>query len=389
MTRAANIRETEPVNMESPELGVVRALVPAQDGCLAEIERIGAGGGVVELARLDATGNARAMVRLGDMLGTLEQEIAARLLSGVSDAPDLVRAEGAGLVGLALSDPSALKTLRDGREGLFGPSAGSGPWWALVEHCAGADLLHLLHLSDGVRRLDCGPLRLDARRRITAIAFFDGALFVAVADPLAGFDLFRLDLAAPTGEWVTVLCRGAHRFALNAAVFAMRQTPAGLLIGTAALAGGVAPVGNWGPELLLVLPGGTWDLVMGQPRFTPDGLKLPASARLAGMDRAGNAAIKVIAQGLVEGCPATVVAVQDFDGANKADRAEVLADAMDYRGPVRFYLSHDPAEWRELPHALPDGLGEVTALCLTGRGLVIGHEALGASGLPVSFLPLP
>lgn len=387
MTRPASA-EAASQAAQDDDLALVRSLRPVAGGALAEVEHIGpkAGAGAVELVRLDARGRPWAQLRLGPTSPPLAIELAERLARAEGDAPILLPlAEG---LGLAPFGPG-IDALNACRSGVFGSCAEMGPWRAVVEQCADTDRLHLLHAGEGTARsVERGDLRLGGGRRITALAFHDEALFAAVADPMAGFDLFRLDLPDCAG-WTLFLTRGAQRFALNAAVFAMLGTDQGLLLGTAALAAGPEAVGNWAPELILLLPDGQWDLIMGQPRFSPEGLKLPASARMPGMDLPGNAAVKAMAQGTIAGHPATVVALQDFAGAPVADRAAVLPDAMDYRGRLRLFVSLDLARWREMPHGMPTRTGEVTALCLTDQGLVIGHEADGSGRPPFSFIPLP
>jgi hypothetical protein len=50
-------------------------------------------------------------------------------------------------------------------------------------------------------------------------------------------------------------------------------------------------VGPAAAELLRFWPDGSWDMVFGQPRFTPDGLKVPLSALGPGLDDPYNSVI--------------------------------------------------------------------------------------------------
>lgn len=260
---------------------------------------------------------------------------------------------------------------------------GDGAWY--VVHGPFQRSLHAV-TQDGarVRSLDTTSLSLGGGRQITDVGLLSGILHVAVSDPVAGFDLFRCDLASGDTGFTLALSRGAYRFALNGAIASMAVSDRGLLMGTAALAGMVNPVGYWGPELLLVTGDGKWDLLIGQPRFTPDGMMLPASGLLPGLGDARNAAIKAIAQAGDE----TVIAIQSFAGEPQDDRRESRPDFFDYRGAVRLYRSPDFVEWHEVPHALPRDADPVTALAVAKGRLYVGFENLSHGGLPVHVVPL-
>lgn len=238
--------------------------------------------------------------------------------------------------------------------------------------------------------LDLGPLALSAGRAITGLALQAGWLYAFVSDATGGFDVFR----APAGgiaqpHFDSVLCEGAQRFALNAVVSALDTAPEGLLLGTAALAPGAVKVGNWGPELLLLRHDGDWDLLIGQPRFTPDGLKRPVSGRMPGMDDPRNAAVKAISTRRTEGGPITYVLIQDFDGDAVQNRRQALPDLLDYMGDVRIFKSTDLIAWEDVPVSWPEGLGAVTSMVAAESGLIVGHECAGSFDGSVTVIPYP
>lgn len=235
--------------------------------------------------------------------------------------------------------------------------------------------------------VDTGPLNLTPQRVVTRIALRAGVLHAAVADPVGGCDLFRMSLAGDRSAWEAVFTRGGDRFALNAAISAMAWAGDVLLLGTAALAAGAIAVGNWGPELLVVSPDGSWDLLIGQPRLSPSGLKLPASALTPGVDSPGNAAIVAIASGAAPGGP-VVIAMQDYAGPEPGDRTRLRPLLDDYCGAARFYRSDDLLDWSALDVALPADAGRITSLCITGSGLLIGHQGAAGERAPVTFVPL-
>lgn len=251
--------------------------------------------------------------------------------------------------------------------------------------------LHLLRLvgerAELLRAPDLAPLRLSLRRSLTGLACFDGRLLAMVADPVAGLDIFALPLGAPEAGFTPVIERGGERYMLNAAVSAVAAISGGLLFGTAALAGANLQIGNWGPELILLQPGGGWDLVIGQPRLSMDGLQIPASGLLPGLGQSGNAAVKAIASGPMGTGTATWMVIQRFAAGNVADRSAARPDLFSYRGTARLYVSKDLVDWRLAPVALPEGKGAITTLHVTRQAILLGHEGVGWDAVPITVIP--
>lgn len=367
---------------EGNVISLTTRLLAGSGGVLAELHRtdVLTGQGMTELVRLKHDGQRSASLVLRANPDEAEQRIAAAL----SKHP------GAGLATL----PGAAVALREGLAPLaaaitrLSPGLDARPVLS-GDRCALFDpvqaTLHLFRdtASPVPRALDTAPMDLGGWRYLTGICFADDFLYAAVADPVAGFDLFRCDASDAAPEFEKVLTRGAYRFALNGAVASMVACDKGLLLGTAALAGTAKPVGDWGPELILVTPDGRGDLIAGQPRFSPEGMLLPASTMLPGMGHSGNAAIRAMTH--AEG--QTAIAIQDFAGAPQEDRHQTTADLFDYRGPVRLYVSDNLTDWRELDHDLSQDLGTITCMCLAPGGLFIGHEGLGPDSVPVRFVP--
>jgi hypothetical protein len=104
----------------------------------------------------------------------------------------------------------------------------------------------------------------------------------------SGFQLWRsrCEGEAPY-EWEKVLERGAWRGKENQGVLSMCVFKDALYIGTGIQGGGIDKLNNIGPapaELIRVHEDGRWDLIVGDPRDTPDGHKEPLSGRRAGFD---------------------------------------------------------------------------------------------------------
>lgn len=338
---------------------------------------------MTELVRLDAQGNRRASVLLGDRDDEMEQaltdllvrETDLRLLSAdgarVRALTDEARSEADEVAGLGLSKIEQICCF-DGGLCVRGRDA------------RGAASLCVLPAAGTAQTLPLDSLALGGHRQLGEVNAIGNALFASVADPVAGLDVFRWAFDTLSEPPVRCLTRGAQRFALNAAVAGMMAHPKGLLMGTAALAGPRQPAGYWGPELLLMQADGTWDMLIGQPRFSLQGLILPASGLTAGMGEVRNAAIRAMhGDGVM-----TVIALQDHAGAPEDDRRKVSPDLSDYSGALRLFASFDLDDWTEIPHELSRGIGAVTSLFVTESALFVGHEAVGADAVPVSVVPL-
>lgn len=133
---------------------------------------------------------------------------------------------------------------------------------------------------------------------ITSMLEFNGSLYVALLNPTAGFQLWRTtaDGNAPY-SWKQVISQGARRYTLNPAVTTMAEFNGALYIGTG-LPGAAADSsqGDYAAaELIQVFPDDSWEIIVGSPRFSPAGLKVPMAAMGPGFDNRKNAAITAMA----------------------------------------------------------------------------------------------
>lgn len=107
-----------------------------------------------------------------------------------------------------------------------------------------------------------------------------------------GFQIWRSDCeGTPPYTWTKVLERGGYRGALNQIVATMKPFKGALYVGTAIQNGGHDlnnKIGPAGSELLRIWPDGSWDLIMGSARDTPQGRKRPLSGLPAGMGNVFN-----------------------------------------------------------------------------------------------------
>ncbi len=96
-----------------------------------------------------------------------------------------------------------------------------------------------------------------------------------------GFQIWRTTAEGnPPYTWERVVTRGAWRGKLNQCAFSMRVFKGALYIGGGIQHGGIDVAnrtGPAGPEVIRIHPDGTWDLVVGLGRETPEGWKAALS----------------------------------------------------------------------------------------------------------------
>ena len=120
-------------------------------------------------------------------------------------------------------------------------------------------------------------------------------LYAGTGNPTRGFEIWRTRAEGkPPFKWERVLDRGAGRFSLNASVASMVPFDGALYIGTGLPGLGRDRAHDIGPaaaELIRLWPDGSFELVMGEPRFSDKGLQIPLSGMLPGFDDPANSVI--------------------------------------------------------------------------------------------------
>ncbi|MDD3762278.1 MAG: hypothetical protein PHP86_03180 [Nevskiales bacterium] len=115
---------------------------------------------------------------------------------------------------------------------------------------------------------------------------FDGHLYAATVNR-NGLELWKTPGGEVPYRWTRVLQRGAWRGAFDEVGVALCDFNGALYIGTGVLNGGYHRAFQIGPaaaEILRVWPDDSWDLLVGDPRVTPDGLRYPLSGYSSGFD---------------------------------------------------------------------------------------------------------
>jgi len=181
---------------------------------------------------------------------------------------------------------------------------------------------------------------------LCGLQVFAGRPLVAFRNPNRGFSLWQMD-----DGWKPLIESGAWKFALNGEVFAMREFQGALYLATGVTdveQARISPFHQQGFELLRVYPNADWDLLVGQPVFTPIGLRHPLSTLGAGMDDVSND---------------RVLALKEHAG-----RLYLLGRSLD---GLRLWNSADGIEWEpvEMPDAPALHVAAEVALISTRAGL--------------------
>ncbi len=116
---------------------------------------------------------------------------------------------------------------------------------------------------------------------------FNGHLYAATVNGDTGFELWKTPGGDLPYRWTRVIQRGASRGVYNEVGTSLCVFRGALYIGTGVLSGGYHRAKQIGPaaaELLRVWPDDSWDLIMGEGRDSPEGLRYPLSGFGAGFD---------------------------------------------------------------------------------------------------------
>lgn len=150
-----------------------------------------------------------------------------------------------------------------------------------------------LYCTEDVRHpawTTCNPPGMGDPRNVTIfeVGTFDNHIYNSFANPWTGMQLFKSDgEGGPPYKWKKVMERGAFRGPLNEGIAAFCEFKGALYFSTGVANGGYHRqflLGPAAPELIRLYPDDSWELVVGYPRTTPVGLKVPLSGYTGGFD---------------------------------------------------------------------------------------------------------
>jgi len=118
------------------------------------------------------------------------------------------------------------------------------------------------------------------------MAIFNGFLYAGTMNVKEGFEVWKTDAEGkPPFRWTRVLSNGAYRGRLNQIAMTLHVFNDHLYVGSAIQHGGFDVdnmIGPAPPEVIRIGADDSWELVAGDPRLTPDGLKTPISGQSGG-----------------------------------------------------------------------------------------------------------
>ncbi|NDV02341.1 hypothetical protein [Pseudoroseicyclus tamaricis] len=197
-----------------------------------------------------------------------------------------------------------------------------------------------------------------------------GWLYAGTANEKTGFQLYRTKAEGKAPyQWEKVLDRGAWRYHFNLSTSAMAEFGGDLYVGSGISGLGYDREFDIGPcagELMRVHEDGTWHLIFGEPRITPDGLKIPLSGYGPGMNDPYNSVVWAMAEHEGRLYFGTHI-WEPFDYA-------INGGGESLRGGYQLWSSADGEEWRK---EIDEGFGSVTSTGLrtlqsTPNGLYVG-----------------
>ena len=191
-------------------------------------------------------------------------------------------------------------------------------------------------------------------RGVFSLGSAHGHVYAGTGSPARGFQLWRTraEGTAPYA-WERVLTDGAFRFNHNLSTAAMAEFNGDLYIGSGIPGFGYDVDNDVGPcacELIRLRPDGSWDLIFGEPRFSPDGLKVPLSAMGPGLGDPYNSVIW--SMGVHDG--ALYIGTHNWEPNDIA----MNGAGAPMRGGYQLWGSTDGEDWVPV---LIDGNGSVTS----------------------------
>ncbi len=199
---------------------------------------------------------------------------------------EIVSEEGAGF-------PDAYKTrgiraLINFKGRLFSsPIAGQKGQRKMYNYGASLMILETDRPAGGKWRVACEPYFGDPNNlSVYQMAGFNGYLYAGTLNVNEGFQVWKTAAeGSPPYKWKRIITQGAYRGRTNQIAITMRSFKNHLYVGSAIQDGGYDVPNKVGPaavEIIRINPDDSWDLVVGESRSTPEGLKVSLSGLRAG-----------------------------------------------------------------------------------------------------------
>ncbi len=143
-------------------------------------------------------------------------------------------------------------------------------------------------ISNSDWELACEPFFGDRTNLgVFCMTVYNGYLYAGTGNNEEGFQIWKTDAEGfPPYKWKKVFSHGGFRGKENQGVVSMTQFKGRLYVGSGIIGGydREKNVGPASPELFRLDPDDFWELIIGEPRITPEGLKVPLSGLGAGFN---------------------------------------------------------------------------------------------------------
>lgn len=110
---------------------------------------------------------------------------------------------------------------------------------------------------------------------------FNGFLYASTMNPIGGMQIWKTDAqGTPPYTWTKIVTAGAYRGFLNEFGLSMAVLGECLYVGTGIAGGGYDRLRQVGPapaEIIRLHKDDSWELIVGSPRVTPEGIRVPLS----------------------------------------------------------------------------------------------------------------
>lgn len=191
---------------------------------------------------------------------------------------------------------------------------------------------------------------------VTCLHAGDGHLYAGTSNRERGYQLWRaVDGASLPLQWERLIVDGAYGFTSNPVATAIATFDGSLYVASGTDGAGYDNASDVGPsaiELIRLSPTGEWELIIGQPRFTPSGLKVPLAMMGPGLDDPFNAN----ASALVEWKGALYLGTTQWEAFRALELEENLV------GGFQLWASTDGTEWHAV---LDEGGGAPSCVSIT------------------------
>lgn len=215
---------------------------------------------------------------------------------------------------------------------------------------------------------------------VATLTLAHGVLYASTINPAQGFQLWCTKAEGqPPYSWERVLTRGAWRYALNMEVTAAVAFDGALWLGTGLPGRGHDATHDVGPgaaELIRVAADGSWEIVTGEMRFTPDGLKVPQAAMSPGFHNDFNAAVAALC--VHDG--RLYAGTANWEPRHITEQpVEEGARAPDLAGGAELWHSADGETWARIE---ADAVADPAAIRI---GHIAGHPDAAREGLALTL----